>query len=170
MDSKRVRHQQQNSAKCKDSFEEKMKGFGRHSNANLQAGYPRFDLLVLLLSTVVASGSTILLSLLHAEKIKLDRNGDTILSILRIYVICFSSEIYFLYGNGIHIFITHFVFIWELKAHRSNPIWECRYGKLFWMSKKLIIFIVNIEYNYPFLLSTWVFIIMYIIHHFLDIK
>ena len=39
---------------------------------------------------------------------------------VRIYVICFSSEICFLYWNGIHIFIIHFIFIWEWKNRHSN--------------------------------------------------
>ncbi len=39
---------------------------------------------------------------------------------VRKYLICFSSEIYFLYWNVIHIFIKHFIFIWEWKTRRSK--------------------------------------------------
>ncbi len=39
---------------------------------------------------------------------------------VRIYVICFSSEIYFLYQNGIHSFIKRFIFIWEWETPRSK--------------------------------------------------
>ena len=39
---------------------------------------------------------------------------------VRIYEICFSSEVYFLYWNGIHISITHFIFIWEWETCRSK--------------------------------------------------
>ncbi len=35
-------------------------------------------------------------------------------------VICFSSEIYLLCWNGIHIFMKHFIFIWEWKTPHSK--------------------------------------------------
>ena len=39
---------------------------------------------------------------------------------LRKHVICFLSEIYLLCWNRIHIFIKHFIFIWEWKTSRSK--------------------------------------------------
>ena len=39
---------------------------------------------------------------------------------VKIYVICFSSELNFFYWNGMHILITHFIFIWEWKTSRRN--------------------------------------------------
>ena len=49
----------------------------------------------------------------HSKKSKMKRNGTTILS----ENIIISSDIYFLYWNGIHIFITPSIFIWEWKTH-----------------------------------------------------
>ncbi len=87
------------------------------------------------------------------------------------YVICFSSEIYFLSWNGIPIFILHFTFIWEWKKTRCSKFWECRFMNTFDFRKKSILnqsknvccmFIIDVKFNFIFLL------LCYFIHSFLS--